>query len=76
MSTISKMAGDALGMESQYRTTKALLDASIASGLDKDAEIARLHSQIAAHKATIKQAEDAAHQHEIIRSDLLLITFV
>ncbi len=70
------MAGDALGMESQYRTTKALLDASIASGMDKDAEIARLHSQIAAHKATIKQAEEAAHQHEIIRFDARFSKFV
>ncbi len=61
------MAGDALALETQYRTTKTLLEASRAESQCKSQEIKRLEAIIAARDLTIQQAEHKAQEDEIIR---------
>jgi hypothetical protein len=61
------MAGDAISMDAQLRTTKNLLEASNSKCHMLSDEIVELKTQIELHLKTIKDMEQKSHEDEMLR---------
>ena len=58
-------------METQFRATKATLDAAQAEIVKKDGQIAALKEEVRLHLTTIKEGEEKIRADEIIRFAVL-----
>ena len=61
------MSADNLAIETQFRATKATLEAAQAEIVKKDAQIAALKEEVRLHLAAIKEGEEKIRADEIIR---------